>query len=540
MARPTNNFLKRLMLISCFFGGICKVFSAPNDDSTATPENIKAFSRQFRVDLVWDAVKQPVTYEIRRSEKAGGNYIPLSVQLTNLNVNVYSDFIGQGGREFYYQIRSHRFGTNDHSNAFSDWSAVCHARSQFLDTNQLLTEVQEAGFRYFYDYAQPVSGLSRIGTRANPDVCSSGDTGFGMFNLVVGIDRGFITRPQGISRALKILTFLTGKADRFHGAFSHLIDGSAGKALPFGHDDDGADIVETAFLMQGVLLWREYFSGTGPDEVEIRKLSDGLWRAVEWDWFATRENGQSFMRWHWSPDHGWLENDKITGFNECQIVYLLALASPTHAVQPQVYWQGWQTALYATHRMQFGIPLELGPHDFGPPLFWIQFSYLGLDPHSVRFDGKTYFEHFNDICRIEMLYGQSRSNHFEGYGSFWGWTAGYGPDNYKEYLPGGIDDGTINPSAAISSMPYVPDASRALLFELYANHGSQCWGPFGFYDSFNLSRNWFARDYLGNDVGPLAPMIENYRTGLCWKIFMNAPEIRNALKMLNSRTEHSP
>lgn len=527
------DFLTGWILFPLVFSGICHADPVSNDEAPLPPAHIRTLSRQLRVDLIWDAVKVPVTYEIRRSEKPGGDFILLPVQLTNFDVNVYSDFVGQGDRRFYYQIRSVRHGINTQSNKFSAWSAVYSGCSHSLDTNQLLTEIQEAGFRYFYDYAEPNSGLSRIGTRAAPDVCASGATGFGMFNLVVGIQHGFITRSQGISRALQVLTFLSTKTDRFHGAFPHLIDGSNGKAMPFGHFDDGADIVETAFLMEGVLLWREYFSGNEPDEIKIRKLADGLWRSVEWDWFATPENGQSFIRWHWSPDHGWLENDKITGFNECQIVYLLALASPTHAIQPQVYWQGWQTTLYATNRTKFGIPLELGPHDSGPPLFWILLSYLGLDPHSVSFNGKTYFEHFNDICRIEKLYGRSRSNEFKGYESFWGWTAGYGPDNYKEYLPGGADDGTINPDAAISSIPYVPEASWTMLLELYVKHGSQCWGPFGFYDAFNLSRNWYARDYLGNNVGSVAPMIENYRTGYCWKIFMKVPEIKQAINLLN-------
>jgi hypothetical protein len=504
--------------------------AAPNDSAPLAPvQGLQVLPRQLRVDLAWIAVETPVNYEIQRSQNQKGPFETLPAEFPGLPI--YTDFIGQSGGDYYYRVRASHLEETNLPAVFSPWSEVRSGSPQPLDDERLLTEVQEAGFRYFYDYAHPVSGLARVGTRKTGDLCSTGTTGWGLFNLVVGVERGFITRKAGVERASKILRFLSEKADRFHGAFPHWLNGSTGKVVPFSHFDNGADLVETAFLMEGVLLLREYFSGRTADELEIRNLADELWRAVEWDWFAREKDGRAFLLWHWSPDYGWLKNHPIVGFNECQIVYILALASPTHAVQPAFYREGWESAHYANPRTEFGIPLELG-RDAGPPLFWTHYSYLGLDPRLIEYHGRTYFELFQDLCRVQVLYAESKKADFKGYGTLWGLTAGYGPSGYHVFAPGPRDNGTINPTAALSSMPYVPEESRACLLELYEKYGRQLWGPFGFYDGINLSKNWVARDYLGNDVGPIAPMIENYRTGLCWNTFMKAPEIGPVLKYL--------
>ena len=528
--RKMNSSLKYTLFFAVAFT-IAR--AAIGKESPTPPQNVRALSRQLRVDIVWDSIETPLYYEVRRARKADGAFEPLPAQLTNANVNAYCDFIGESGSNLFYKVRSVRRDKDGNADAFSDWSAVCHASPLPLETSQLVTEVQEAGFRYFYDYGHPVSGLARVGTRKKPDVCSSGSVGWAMHNIVVGVERGFITREQAVQRAAKMLRFLSSRADRFHGAFPHWLDGATGRTIPFSQYDDGADIVETAYLMEGVLLLREYFSSRSAGEKEIRRLADFLWRSVEWTWFAQEQNGRNYLLWHWSPNYGWFQNHAISGFNECQIVYVLALASPTHPVSPKCYWQGWQSGSYANPRTEFGISLELG-RDIGPPLFWTEYSYLGFDPCQISFHGKTYFEHFQNFCRVDLLYAKSRSDQFKGYGPLWGWTAGYGPSGYKAYAPGPRDDGTINPSAALSSMPYVPEDSRAFLAELYVKHGRDFWGPFGFYDAFNLSRDWLARDYLANEVGPIGPMIENSRSGICWKTFMQAPEIAVALKIISS------
>lgn len=500
------------------------------------PKNVRVLSRELRVDLIWDATDSSANYEVQRADKRDGPFKALPDQIAA--VNAYSDFIGSSGGRFFYRVRAVHHRETNQAPVFSAWSEVYDGTPQPFRQDELLTEVQEAGFRYFYDYAHPVSGLARVGTSKAAEVCSIGGTGWELYNLVVGVERGFITREDGARRTLKILRFLSNRADRFHGTFPHWLNGTTGKVVPFSQLDDGADLVETGFLMEGVLFIREYFQRHTDRELEIHQLADNLWRSVEWDWFAREKDGRPCLLWHWSPDFGWKKDHIIRGFNECQIVYILSLASPTHPIQPQFYWQGWQSTNYGEVRTEFGIPLTLG-REISPPLFWTHYSYLGFDPRQISYEGKTYFDHFRDFCRVQILYADSRSNDFKGYGALWGLTASHGPKGYRAFAPGPRDNGTIAPTAALSSMPYVPEASRAFLFETYKRYGMTLWGPFGFYDAFNFSQDWVSRDYLGNEVGPIAPMIENYRSGICWKTFMKAAEIQSVVKLLGKPSSPS-
>lgn len=485
--------------------------------------SLRVLSRQLRVDLVWSQAGETGGVEIQRARSPEGPFSCLKSCFEDLNV--FSDFVGQAGGDFFYRVRC----VPSNGGVNSDWSEIMKGSPQPLDPETLLTEVQEAAFRYFYEYAHPIAGLAREGTGRDLDECAIGASGMGMHNLVVGVQRGFITRDEAVQRALKELYFLSEKADRFHGAFPHLIHGATGKVIPFSCYDDGADLVETAFLMQGILMLREYFNGSSRQESELRDLANSLWRAVEWDWFA--REGESALLWHWSPNHGWKIHLPISGFNECQIVYALAMASPTHPVQPRFYTHGWESSQFGSERTEFGINLKLG-HEAGPPLFFTHYSYLGLDPRQIGYAGRSYFEHFQDLCRVQVRYAEAEAGRFKSYGPLWGITASQGPDGYRAFAPGQRDDGTIAPTAALSSMPYVPAESRSCLAEMYQKYGSKLWGPFGFYDAFNFSRDWVAGGYLGIDVGPIAPMIENYRTGLCWTTFMRAPEMRAAVKLL--------
>ncbi len=332
---------------------------------------------------------------------------------------MFNDFIGVGGTNFYYRVRSFK-GDDKGRVQRSDWSNLAEGHSDELDTNQLLTEVQKAGFDYFYEFGHPVCGLARLSMRRDPDTCAIGASGMGFFNLGTGIERGFISRQEGVNRALLELKFLSQHAERFHGAFPHLINGQTGKAIPFGKYDDGADIVETAFLMEGVLFAREYFSQPSADEAQIRSLADDLWRSVEWGWFL-KNDPYPVLIWHWSPDWGWKINLHVTGFNECQIVYLLAMASPTHPIKPAAYWEGWEGPNYGVVRVAYGIHMSLGDSNApAPPLFMAHYSYLGLDPHESWHwipGVKTYFDHFRDFCQAQarICLGQ-KQDVYKGYG----------------------------------------------------------------------------------------------------------------------------
>jgi hypothetical protein len=502
----------------------------PNEKPIAVPLELKATPRQLCVSLQWDATPGSMGYEMQRSASPNGPFKALPNNLSQLTF--YSDFLGEAATNFY-RVRSIQTNSEGHILP-SDWSKPIEGSSEALNQEQLITDVQRASFDYFYQYAHPISGLARASARRDPDICAIGATGMGLFNFGVGIERGFITRQEGADQTLKVLKFLSEKADRFHGAFPHFINGKTGTVIPFSKYDDGADIVETAFLMEGVLFAREYFCQTNPEEAEIRALGESLWRGVEWDWFVKQSNPIPAMIWHWSPRYGFKKNLYILGFNECQIVYVLGLASPTHSIKPECYWNGWESGNYEAASTQFEIHVELGGcGDIGPPLFFAHFSYLGLDPRELVYHGRSYYDHFRDFCLVQNRYADSRSKVYKGYGTLWGITASAGPDGYRAFAPGLRDNGTLAPTASLSSMPYVPDESLSCLLEMYQKYGSRLWGPFGFYDAFNFSRGWVSKTYLCIDEGPIAPMIENYRTGLCWKTFMKAAEIGPVVKMLN-------
>jgi hypothetical protein len=393
-----------------------------------------------------------------------------------------------------------------------------------------LDEIQRASINFFWQDANPVSGLSREYSDQRPEVCATGASGMECFNLVVGAERHFIPRDQVAARLQKALHFLAEKVDRFHGVFPHWFNGNTGKTIPFSKMDDGSDLVETAYLAEGLLEVRQYFTADDPVEADVRTLADQLWREIDWNWHAKDDGQAAYLLWHWSPNYAFEKNHHITGFNECQIAYILGLSSPTHPIPTKCYWTGWIGPKYAVDRDDFGVHVMIG-RGLQMPMFFTHYSYLGLDPHALTLDGSTYFEQFHDLCKIQVAYARSENGQYKGYGPLWGITACKGPDGYKAFAPG-KDNGTLAPTAALSSTPYDPEDSLSCLNELNAHYRDKLWGPYGFRDSFNLSRDWISPTYLGIDVGPIAPMIENYRTGLCWKTFMGAPEIAVGLKRI--------
>ena len=519
----------KLSLLSFIFAS---TFSCSSFDPLPAPQDLKSQSRHHRIDLTWKGQHQD-RFEIQRASSPKGPFINLEHSLNQSPV--FSDPLGSEKQSYYYRVRALK---NDSQfwNQASEWTQPIKGMSRNSDTETFLTEIQEANFRYFWDFAHPVSGLPREGTEHPENICTSGATGMACFNIAVGIERGFITRDQGVRRSLKILDFLNSKAQRFHGAFSHWIDGTSGEAIPFGEDDDGADLVETAFLMEGLLFWREYFDGNSPEETKLRQLCDKLWREVEWDWFlrARRYSNQKTLLWHWSPHTGFKRNMGIFGFNECHMVYLLAIASPTHSVPLEYYHSSWQREKsFQNTRQVYNRELNFS-RDFGPPLFFLHYSYMGLDPKQVFFaEGKSYFDEFVKLTQTQIDYAKENPKNFKGYGALWGLTASIDPERgYTARRPGKNDNGTITPTAAMASFPYTPKASLDFIKHTYKNYGKKYWGPFAFYDAFNPELDWIGKHYLAIDVGPIAPMIENHRTGLGWKYFMQAPEIKEVLQKI--------
>jgi hypothetical protein len=394
-----------------------------------------------------------------------------------------------------------------------------------VSDEELLTLVQQQTFKYFYDFAHPASGMARE-RNTSGDLVTSGGSGFGIMAIIVGIERNFITRQQGITHLNKIVNFLE-TANRFHGVWPHWINGNTGTVIPFSTRDNGGDLVETSFLVQGLLTFRQYLQPTDTVGNNLINRISTLWEGVEWDWY--RRGDQNVLFWHWSPNYNWDMNFALSGYFEQQITYLLAAASPTHGVPKIVYTNGFaQNGNFLRNDTYYGINLKLGGLF---PLFWVHYSYLGLDPHFSD-DYTDYWQQNVNASRINHAYCVANPKNFIGYSdACWGLTSSDGPSGYRAHSPAN-DLGVITPTAALSSFPYTPEESMKALKFFYYTLGDRLWGQYGFYDAFNLTQGWTANSYLAIDQGPIIVMIENYRTGLLWDLFMSAPEVQNGITEL--------
>jgi len=430
-----------------------------------------------------------------------------------------------------------------------------------LSDEQLLDTIQLTTFRYFWDAAEPFSGMAReryhmdgIYPENDKNIVTTGGSGFGLMAIIVGIERGFITRYEGIKRFDKIISFLE-KADRFHGAWSHWVNGETGKTKPFSPKDDGGDIVETAYLVQGLLTVRQYLNVNDAGEKELRARIDSLCNSVEWSWY--QKDGSAVLYWHWSPKYDWAMNFPIQGYNECLIAYIIGASSPAFPIATDAYHKGWaRNGAIEKTSIKYGIPLELAHNDnseYGGPLFWSHYSYLGLNPKNLKDMYADYWRHNVNHVLIDRSYCIENPKKFKGYGKdCWGLTASYSIPSrwenasgksrqddltrntevsYNAHSPAN-DHGVISPTAVLSSFPYAPKECMEVARFLYDSLGIQLLGPYGFYDAFSLEYNWFPQKYLAIDQGPIVVMIENSRTGLLWDLFMKNPEIQAGLLKL--------
>lgn len=398
-----------------------------------------------------------------------------------------------------------------------------------ITDDELLTLVQKHTFAYFWDFGHPISGMARERSTSGNTV-TTGGTGFGVMAMIVASERGFITRGDALARVQKIVSFLGTKCTRYHGAFAHWIHGETGTTLPFSTYDNGADLVETSLLFQGLLTARQYFDGQTPEETKLREDITRMWENIDWNWF--QKNNENALYWHWSPQHGWQMNMKVSGWNESLITYVLAASSPTHAISKEVYTQGWaRNGSMTNGATYFGHKLPLGPN-LGGPLFFAHYSFLGIHPKGLKDAYADYWEQNRNHTLINYLYCVDNPKKYSGYGEYsWGLTASDGNNGYSAHSPTN-DKGVIAPTAALSSMPYTPEESIRALHFFYYKLGDKLWKEYGFVDAFNLSENWFATQHLAIDQGPIIVMIENHRTGLLWKLFMRSPEIQKGLTKL--------
>jgi hypothetical protein len=431
-----------------------------------------------------------------------------------------------------------------------------------IPDSALLEIVQRQTFRYFWDYGHPVSGLARERDNTvrgqyywdyineadgapnfskgtfGPEACAIGGSGFGILSTVVAVNRGWIGRDTALKRLIKIVDFLQ-KADCYHGIYPHFMDGVTGKTIPFGRLDDGADIVETSYLFMGLLTARQYFNKDTPMEKYFRNRVSDMWRDADWNWHS--KGGNEHLYWHWSPRNDFDMNFPVFGYDEALITYIIAASSQTHPISKELYENSWvKGGGWKNGKSYYGITLPLGNYEGGGPLFFEQYTYMGIDPNGLKDDnGIDYAEQTKNHTLINRAYCMANPKKFKGYGAdCWGLTAG---DSFKGYVAHCPEDdrGVIQPTAALSSFPYTPEYSMQALKHFYYDLGDKIWGPYGFADGFSESHNWYAKTHLAIDEGPIVVMIENYRTGLIWKLFMNCPEIKTGLRNLGFTSRYN-
>ncbi|MBA2746258.1 MAG: DUF3131 domain-containing protein [Flavisolibacter sp.] len=407
--------------------------------------------------------------------------------------------------------------------------------------------VQKQTFQYFWEGAEPNSGLARerlhmddVYPQNDKMIITTGGSGFGLMAILAGIENKWITREQAVERFEKVLDFLE-KADRFHGAWPHWLNGETGKVKKFSRMDDGGDLVETSFLLAGMLCVRQYFRDGNFREKDIASRMDQLWKEVDFNWYR---NGKNVLYWHWSPEFGWQMNFPVTGYNECLIMYVLAASSPTHAVPPSVYHEGWARAGKIKDTVTaYGHTLTLshnGARDYGGPLFWSHYSFVGLDPRGLKDRYADYWENAKSHTLINRQWCVSNLLGYKGYGpQSWGLTSSYSLKGYAGHAPGKDRDlGVIAPTAALSSIPYTPEYSMEAMRNWYHNKGKELFGPYGFYDAFSETAAWYPQRYLAIDQGPIVVMMENFKSGLLWNLFMSCDEIQQGLKKLDFESPH--
>jgi len=517
----------------------------------ATPvfKTVKGYERH--VDLSWTPVNpDEVKYvKIYRSED-NIHFQPVGVQSPQY-ASRYADFTGLPGKTYYYKISDLNYHYQE-----SDLSPSIKATTHAMTDDELLDMVQEACFRYYWEGAEVNSGLALENIPGRKNMIATGASGFGLMALIVGTERGFITRDQLIHRLTKIVSFIE-KADRFHGALPHFMDGPTGKVVPyFGKYDDGGDLVETSFFMQGLLAARQYLNPLNTQEEQLRSRMTKIWEGAEWNWYKQTADSP-FLYWHWSPDYAWHINHRLIGWNETMITYLLAIASPTHSVSPEMYYSGWASqdiiaqkyrsawgktkdgSRYTNGKTYYGVKLDVGVSN-GGPLFFTHYSFMGFNPHQFHDKYTNYFDNNRNIALINYRYCCENPKDYTYYGEdCWGLTASDGPWGYKAREPlQRMDDGTIAPTGAIASFPYLPEASMKALKYYYRDCGSFLWGEYGFRDAFNLQEDWCANIYMGLNQAPMVVMIENYRTGLIWKLFMQNKEVQKALREIELESKN--
>lgn len=408
--------------------------------------------------------------------------------------------------------------------------------------SELMELVQRRYAAYFWEGAHPETGLpfDRCSTDGRPisDLISIGGTGFGIMAILVSVHRQWVSRSNAHARISKIVATLE-RTPRFRGAFPHFINADTLEVVPFVPGDDGGDLVETALLVQGLICAREFFDATSDAEAGLRGRIDSLCGEIEWASYV-RPNSRPSLYWHWSPKHEWTMNTPITGWNEALSTYVLAAGSARYAIEPEIFHIGWTNeGRFRNGSIFYGTALPAGS-SFGGPMFLSQYSFCALDPRQMQDDQIDYWQQVVAHTSINFEHCRRNPNGHIGYGTYgWGLTASDGPSGYVVSCPVN-DQGVLAPTAALSSFPFLPKEAEGALRGFLGYGNGRLLGRFGFADAFAPGQNWVSNCHLAINQGPVVAMIENFRSGLLWRLFMGAPEVKRGLARLGIRCQATP
>jgi hypothetical protein len=403
------------------------------------------------------------------------------------------------------------------------------ARAQ-LSTEALLDTIQHTAFNFFWNEANPANGL--IKDRSAPGApCSIASVGFGLSAICIGVDHGWVSRQAARDRVLTtLLTFwrgAQGPGNAYmgnYGLFYHFLDMTTARRAW----DSELSTIDTGLLLAGIIDAKQYFGGSDSMETSIRNVADSIYYRMNWDLMRNYSPG---ILMGWMPGTGFLGYGQWIGYNEASIMYILAIGSPTYPVDASG-WQKWTSGYkWETH---YGYTYVIFPPLFGHQYSHCWIDYRNINDQYMRDQGITYFENSRRATLAQQAYAVANPSGYTGYSdSLWGLTASDTPTGYnaRGAPPPENDDGTITPTAPISSLPFAPEAVIPVMRNMWNNYRTQLWTPYGFRDAFNLGKNWWDADIIGIDQGPIIIMIENYRTQAVWKRFMKNPDVQRGLQV---------
>jgi hypothetical protein len=412
----------------------------------------------------------------------------------------------------------------------------------------MLTDLQQAAFQYFVKEVNPDNGLVADSTRGGAP-SSIAAVGLGLTAYVVGVERGFVTREEGVGRTLATLRFFQGSpqgrqpdATGYQGFYYHFLDMQSGLRFPRSE----LSTVDTALLLAGALAAAEYYDGEADGEREIRELARSLYERADWRWAL---NGGRAVAHGWTPERGFLRH-RWHGYNEALLLYVLGLGSPTHPL-PEESYPAW-TSTYKWKKLYGYEFLYAGPL-FIHQLSHIWVDFRGIQDEYMRSRGLDYFENSRRATHVQQRYAIRNPKGFEGYGEcLWGITASEGPGparrkvNGRERrffgyrarsIPYGPDDGTLAPWAVTASLPFAPEIVLPTLRHIDSTYPEMT-NSYGLKCSFNPTfperrtgkAGWISHVYFGLDQGPVVSMIENHRSGLIWRLMRDCPYIVTGLR----------